>query len=141
MKTLKIIAILVFPLLFLFACGSPRAVTDPKYNGAEISPEEADSTEYELVIFDSDFNTWMSMHSRPISFYSLEYLKSWNDRLVTEWNNFSPSRGRDDCRPNSYLDWDPDEDYGKELHYQLFHYFRYMHERCRIFMSTPTEWR
>jgi len=138
MKTVKILAVLIFPLLF--ACGTPKTVTDSKANGPEISQEEADSTEYELVIFDPEFNSWMSMNSRPIGFYSEEYLKTWNNRLVMEWNNYSPSLGRIDCRPNSYLDWDPNEDYGKELHYQLFHYFQFMQERCRIFMSTPGEW-
>ncbi len=138
MKTIKLLALTLLALMI--ACVAPRPVTDTEESATDPTVELSDSTEYELVIFDSEFNSWMSMNARPMSFYSEEYLKTWNDRLVTEWNNFSPSQGRVDCRPNSYLDWDRNVDYGKELNYQLFNYFRFMQERCRIFMSTPGEW-
>ncbi len=125
------------------ACNVSRNTSASAETGDAQTPasEEADSTEYEVVIFDSDFETWFQLNSQPISFYDEEYLKNWNTQLVRQWNTFPASSGRVDCRPVSHIDYDPSIDYGKELHYKLFHYFKYMHQRCRIFNNRPGEWR
>jgi hypothetical protein len=140
---MKTTAFSLILLIFLFyACGVQRDTTIPANDDpVEIAEQESDSTEYEVVIFDPEFDRWFATNSRPISFYDESYLKSWNERLVQQWNSFSPSVGRIDCRPMSYLDYDSSIDYGKELNYKLFYYFRFMHERCRIFNSRPGEWR
>jgi hypothetical protein len=140
MKTTAVSLLLVF--LLFYACGVQRESTVPANdNSVEIAAPDSDTTEYEVVIFDPDFDIWFATNSRPISYYDEGYLKNWNERLVQQWNSFSSSRGRFDCRPMTYLDYDSSIDYGKELNYRLFYYFRFMQERCRIFHSRPGEWR
>jgi hypothetical protein len=104
------------------------------------SSDDADETEYELIIFDPGFDRWFARNSRPQGFYELTYLENWNRQLAQQWNTKLGTSRRWDCAPQTYLDYDPRIDYGKELNYKLFFYFRYMHEKCRIFDQTPGEW-
>lgn len=104
------------------------------------SSDDGDETEYELIIFDPGFDRWFARNSRPQGFYELNYLENWNRQLAQQWNTKLGTSRRWDCAPQTYLDYDPRIDYGKELNYKLFFYFRYMHEKCRIFDQTPGEW-
>ena len=103
----------------------------------EPSPEESDTLEYELIIIDVDFDSWFLRNSSPIGFYNEHFLESWNRQLVSQWNNAIVTHPNRDCRPTTYLDYDVDIDYGKELNYKLFYYFKFMQERCRIFLNFP----
>jgi hypothetical protein len=125
---------ILLALVFFYMCRTPAKTTQNE--GEQV----ADTLEYDLVIFDPDFDIWMSRNAKPINFYNEDYLVNWNTRLAQEWNT-ATMRGRVDCRPSSFLDYRPSLDYGKELNYRLFYYFRYMHERCRIFTSRPGDWR
>jgi hypothetical protein len=134
--------ILLFFLVFSVACGVRSVSTDQPLdgNGESSHITTKDSVEYELVIFDSDFDSWYFQFAKPKGYYGQRHLESWNERLVHQWNTFSPGRGRHDCRPISYVDYSPTIDYGIELNHKLYHYFRYMHQRCRIFYSRPGDW-
>ncbi|MFO7999297.1 MAG: DUF6146 family protein [Bacteroidales bacterium] len=106
----------------------------------EPAEEQGDSLEYELVIFDPAFETWFIRNRQPEGMYSQAYLENWNQQLVTQWNALLGQRGRGGCMPETYLNYEPGTDYGKTLNYQLFYYFRYMQEKCRIFSSFPRRW-
>jgi hypothetical protein len=141
MKTYSIIAIVL--ILLAAGCRSPRESVS-EINGKDslsIEQEKSDTTEYELMIFDSGFDRWFRQTARPITFYEQSYLENWNSRLVNQWNTFRGAPWQMNCMPVSYIDYSPSIDYGKELNYRLFYYFRYVHERCRIFDSAPGEWR
>ena len=100
--------------------------------------DEDGEVHYELVIFDPGFHHWFARTGNPPGFYNQSYLEDWNKRLVNQWNQlYHSSRA---CRPEVYLKYDPDIDYGLELNHKLFYYFRYMHERCRMFTVTPGRW-
>ena len=103
-------------------------------------PESGDTLEYELIIIDPGFDTWFIRTRQPEEMYTQEYLESWNQQLVTQWNSLLGRGGRTGCMPETYLNYDPRVDYGKKLNYQLFYYFRYMQERCRIFTNFPQRW-
>jgi hypothetical protein len=139
MKTTTLLMALVFAGI-LFACSPPREVTQRDSDDDGLIAGN-DTTEYELLIFDRNFDTWFMMNRRHISYYEKEYLETWNARLVHQWNNFTVGSGRTDCRPMTYIDYNPSIDYGKELNYQLFYYFWYMQRQCRLFHSRPGEWR
>ena len=103
----------------------------------EPSPEESDTLEYELIIIDVDFDSWFLRNSSPIGFYNEHFLESWNRQLVSQWNNAIVTHQNRNCRPTTFIDYDADIDYGKELNYKLFYYFKFMQERCRIFLTFP----
>lgn len=99
-----------------------------------------ESEEYELIIIDPEFHSWYFREARPSSFYSPEYLKNWNEILVNQWNAAIPGPMRRGCNMSTYINYDPTVDYGLEINHQLFYYFRYFHERCRVFTNTPGRW-
>lgn len=52
-------------------------------NNAE---EEKDSVEYELIVLDPKFESWLATQP-PATFYSQQYYETWNQQYVTEWNH------------------------------------------------------
>ncbi len=138
--------ILLITTLSIFAlCGcsaTQRVAENQQAASIETNSEvESDSIEHELVIFDPEFNNWFNRTARPITFYDHQYLQRWNATLVREWNTLGAPTSIRDCGPFSHLDYDSGIDYDKELDYKLFYYFRFMHQRCRIFTQTPGQWR
>jgi len=89
-----------------------------------------DSTEYELVVFDTGFETWFLM--RPGNEHSLGYYRSRNRLYVMEWNYrfMNPIRYRDiyECQ----IQYDPDIDYGLEFERRLYYYFKYFEETNKV---------
>lgn len=143
---MKTTTLMIFVFLFAIVQNtnandfSEMSVSPPDTLNFE-SSDDGDETEYELIILDSGFDSWFARNSRPMNFYDLSYLENWNRQLAQQWNTKLGTSRRWDCAPQTYLDYDPRIDYGKELNYKLFFYFRYMHEKCRLFDQTPGGWR
>ena len=127
-----------FYLLILVCCAGACTVHQ-KTSGLNIRnqhPEQKDSTEYELIIFDPGFDTWFITHSRPVWYYSQDYLEMWNQQYVVAWNEkaLSPRYSR---YFESTIDWDHSADYGLELNHKLFHYFQYVEKELKINILPP----
>ncbi|MFO7575408.1 MAG: DUF6146 family protein [Bacteroidales bacterium] len=86
-----------------------------------------DSIEYELIIFDTGFDTWLAMKPSK-NFYSNEYYRQKNIQYVREWNNRFMNPRRYGSIYENYIDFDPMIDYGKDLNYKLYYYFRYFEQ-------------
>lgn len=85
-----------------------------------------DNLEYEIIIIEPGFNTWLVSTARPEGFYSQEFMEARNRQYVIEWNNrvLQPHR----FSPNLYemqINYDPAVDYGYEVNYKLYNYFIY----------------
>ncbi|WP_343588826.1 DUF6146 family protein [Flavobacterium sp.] len=85
-----------------------------------------DSLEYEVIIIDNGFSTWLASRAYPRNYYSLQYLENKNYLYVTEWNNrvLQPQR----YNPNLYemsIDYRPDIHYGYEVNYLIYNYMIY----------------
>lgn len=119
MKNMKFILLV---LLFLPACVlfSPRTSQDS--NDLQVKPG-SDSTEYELVVFDQGFETWLLM--QPLNQYSVEYYKAKNRIYVSEWNQRYSNPRRYKGIYESYINYDPFVDYGLEFERRLYYYFKY----------------
>ena len=139
MKTFKVFAILT--LFFMAVSLQAKEPSSPPDTLRFEAHEETEEKEYELLILDPGFDSWFARNSKPMSFYEQSYLENWNRQLAQQWNTKLGTSRRWDCAPQTYLDYDSRIDYGKELNYKLFFYFRYMQERCRIFDQAPGEWR
>ena len=103
--------------------------------------EKGDTVEYELIIMDPGFDIWFIANRNSIDFYSDSYLETWNQILAMQWNSLHGRRLSAGCQPSFYLDYRSEVNYGKELNYQLFYYFRYADQKCRLFDSRPGRWR
>ncbi|WP_293892688.1 DUF6146 family protein [Flavobacterium sp.] len=84
-----------------------------------------DSLEYEVIIMDSGFSSWIAGRAKPRGFYSESYLESKNQQYVSEWNNrvLQPERYR-----NLYemqINYDRNIHYGYEVNYLIYNYMVY----------------
>lgn len=85
-----------------------------------------DDLEYEIIIIEPGFQSWLASTARPEGFYSQTYLENKNIIFVTEWNSrvLQPQR----FNPNLYemqIDYQRGIDYGYEVNYKLYNYFIY----------------
>lgn len=86
----------------------------------------SDETDYEILIIEPGFNSWLASTARPSGFHSQQWLESRNIILVQAWNqrNLQPSV----YDPNLYelrIDYDSRTDYGYDVNYKLYNYFLY----------------
>jgi len=85
-----------------------------------------DELEYEIIIIEPGFNSWLIGRAKPKGYYTQQFLENRNRLFVTEWNNrvLQPLR----YAPNLYemqIDYQPHIDYGYEVNYKLYYYFIY----------------
>jgi hypothetical protein len=88
------------------------------------SGESSDSVEYELIVIDPGYEAYLATQP-SMNFYSQHYYENWNLRYVTEWNYRHSQPMRYGDMYQTYIDYRPNIDYGLELNYKLFHYFRF----------------
>ncbi|MEX2371967.1 MAG: DUF6146 family protein [Bacteroidales bacterium] len=90
----------------------------------EPQDEATDSVEYELIVFDPGYETFLLMQPF-MEYHSQQYYENWNWRYATEWNyrHNSPLVYGDIYE--TYIDYRQNIDYGLELNYRLFYYFRF----------------
>jgi len=85
-----------------------------------------DSLEYEVIIIDPGFNSWLAGNAKPRGFYSENYLESRNQMYVTEWN--ARASQPQIYNPNLYelkIDYNLNIHYGYEVNYLIYNYMIY----------------
>lgn len=105
-----------------------------KSDTVSISSDESD---YEIIIIEPGFNSWLVSTARPRGFHSQQYLESRNVIMVQSWNqrNMQPSV----YDPTLYelrIDYDTHTDYGYEVNYKLFNYFLYFQLKYKQRLSS-----
>ncbi len=127
----KVIYILLM-CVFIFNCNTSKPITSISNKSekglAQIGNDTVvianEDLEYEIIIIEPRFNTWLLSIAKPEGFYSQQYLESRNNVYVTEWNQRVRQPQRFD--PNLYelqIDYQPGIDYGYDVNYKLFNYF------------------
>lgn len=85
-----------------------------------------DSLEYEVIIIDNGFSTWLDTRAMPRHYYSQSYLENKNQLYVSEWNSRVSQPER--YNPNLYemrIDYNPGINYGYEVNYLIYNYMIY----------------
>lgn len=85
-----------------------------------------DSLEYEVIIIDPGFSSWLASRAYPRGYHSQTYLENKNRLYVTEWNIrvLQPQR----YNPNLYemqINYDQNINYGYEVNYLIYNYMIY----------------
>ena len=121
-------------LMLLWSCAS--AVKTAKTTDSQVLRLEkaastpSDTIEYELIIFDPGFESWFLSNRKPEWYYSQDYLETWNYQYVVAWNIKVRDRIYQLTHPDNpfelEIDYSPHLDYGLDLNYRLYHYFRYI---------------
>lgn len=114
---------------FIVSCGSTTksiATQDAELpeGAVRIANEEL---EYEIIIMDNGFESYLYSIAKPAHFYTQEYYESKNKIYVTHWN----MRARQPLRYNSsiyenVIDYDFNTDYGLDVNYKLYNYFKFV---------------
>lgn len=132
MKTLLYIALV---LLIVIGCTTNKTIS------AADSPEKPaivqndtvrianDSLEYEVIIIDAGFSSWLASRSYPRNYYSQSYLEAKNRPWVYEWNIRvnNPLAYRDLYQMP--IDYNPGTNYGYEVNYLLYNYLVYFQNK------------
>lgn len=85
-----------------------------------------DELEYEIMIIEPGFNSWLASRAKPEGFYSQQYMETRNYQYVIEWNQRvnQPYQYRSDLY-EMQIDYQSGIDYGYEVNYKLYNYFVY----------------
>ena len=117
--------------LFVAACSSTTKTATKDGNlEQEVVRIANDSLEYEIIIMDIGFETYLNTIAKPMNFYSQEYYENKNRFYVAEWNirAMNPRRYRSDIYENQ-IDYDFSVDYGLEVNYKLYNYFKFVEHK------------
>lgn len=113
-----------------FSCNSTKSTTKTNSMSNTTTQDTVrianDSLEYEILIIEPGFNSWLASRAKPEGFYSQEYLESRNRIYVMEWNQRVTQPQR--YNGNLYelqIDYQPNINYGYDVNYKLYNYFIY----------------
>lgn len=98
-----------------------------------------DSLEYEIIIIEPGFSTFLNSIARPEGYYSQSFLENKNKFLVADYNQRVQQPFRYD--PEIYaqqIEYDPRIDYGYEVNYKLYYWFVYLTRQYNQRFSVPT---
>ncbi|MCT8340373.1 DUF6146 family protein [Flavobacteriaceae bacterium TK19130] len=126
---MKYLLVLLSISLAIYSCDSSKTAMQ---GSNETSASEGDtiriandSLEYEIIIIEPGFQGWL-VSQPPRGYYNQSYLENRNRIYVQEYNY----RARNPLQysPQLYpqpINYDMNVDYGYEVNYLLFNYFRY----------------
>jgi hypothetical protein len=126
---MKKIFYIIIILLLIIGCNSSKqvAANDSSSNTKTDTVRIAnDSLEYEVIIIDAGFSSWIAGRSKPRGYYSESYLESRNKLYISEWNRrvLQPQI----YNPNLYemqINYDDNIHYGYEVNYLIYNYMIY----------------
>lgn len=128
MRTTLIASLLVAMAFSFISCKSTQESTTAA--NAETSIK-LDSTEYQVIIMDNNFDRWYLMNFSPSRDRSNSFYLTMNNLGVSNWNNYFNS-SRYNRVINNYIDYNPSKDYGLEANRKLYWYFKFIEETYHV---------
>jgi hypothetical protein len=125
---MKPIYYLAFLAFLAWAC-SP--VKNTAKTSATLAPISQDTTEYEVYINDIHFDQWFELNYSEAKDRTNEFYHSKNLVAAANWNDYYHS-GRESMVIDSYINYEPQIDYGIEVNRKLYWYFKYVQDNYKI---------
>ncbi len=141
MKKIITLIVLTSFVVFVNSCGTKKNVTEltdiTAAEKAVFNQTEGDTiqianeeTEYEIIIIEPGFNTWLLSIAKPEGFYSQSYLENRNYIMVTTWNQRVLQPQQFNSRLyEMQIDYQQGIDYGYEVNYKMYNYFIYFQRK------------
>ncbi len=117
-------------LLFVASCSPQKKLAEKKARPV-VKIAKQDSTKYELLTFDSKFETWYTLHDTPATYRTQSFYEYWNRQYVAEWNAKAREPGKNPFF-EPIVGYDPNVNYGFKLNHKLFYYFQYVEHVLKI---------
>ncbi len=132
--------LIYFSLLLVLICSCKSVKTTVPYlQNKETNTKISDTVriandelQYEVIIIDPGYSTWLLSRAQPRNYYSLSFLEIKNLIFVNEWNRRVNQPFLYD--PKLYelrIDYDPNIHYGYEVNYLIYNYFMYFQNRYK----------
>ena len=125
----------VFVLAMIFLTGmvqvSAQEAKPEKVRPDTLKVSGNDTTEYELIVSDPGFHSWFLTNARPKWYHEKSFYEMKNRFFVTTWNDRVTQTM---ARPpyEYYIDYNPQIDYGTDLNYKLYWYFKYVEAKYGV---------
>src|SRR5690606_31566098 len=115
----------------VFISCSTNLPATPESNSLAFEKNEED--EYDIIVLDTQYETYLASIAKPMSFYSENYYKNKNRVYVTEWNaRHSQPFSYDPDFYTVRIDYDPNMDYGIKLEYKLYNFFEFIKWKYKV---------
>ncbi|WP_432221761.1 DUF6146 family protein [Flavobacterium sp. TMP13] len=117
----------------ILGCSATKTSTNTAIAATDVTTAVSDTVriandelEYEVLIIDPGFSSWLVSRAYPRNYYSQSYLENKNQNYIIEWN----SRALQPLRYDSNLyemtiNYDLTTDYGYEVNYLIYNYMIY----------------
>jgi hypothetical protein len=139
------IYIVLTALVVIIGCSTNKKVIDAPENAKAIHGDTIrianDELEYEVIIIDPGFTSWLVSRSFPRGYHTQTFLENKNRMYITEWNSrvLQPNR----YNPNLYemsINYQYGTDYGYEVNYLIYNYMVYFQNvnNQRLFGNVPS---
>lgn len=143
MKSLLPLA-LIFIIVLASCNGTKKTITTKPTETSSVNDTiriANDELEYEVIIIDPGFSTWLASRSFPRNYHSLNYLENKNQLWISEWNNRVLQPYRYD--PNLYemtISYSQNIEYGYEVNYLIYNYMVYFQNtfKQKLFGYVPS---
>ncbi|MGA3014698.1 MAG: DUF6146 family protein [Bacteroidales bacterium] len=120
--------------LFFWACSTGKE--SAKATAAR-SQNNKDSSEYQIRIIDPFFNHWYLCAYSEAYDHTNDYYRSRDQIAAVTWNDYYRAGQYSDVI-DSYIDYQPDIDYGIEVNRTLYWYFSYLQLTFHIRLYSST---
>lgn len=128
---MKQLIVILVGVVCLVACKPTQNKSLPKTEEQPVVIEN-DSLEYRIIILDLGFNTYLNTIARPAEYFSQQYYENKNLFYVNEWN----MRHNDPLRWGNFyqskIDYSPQVNYGLDVNYKLYNYFKFCEHKYGI---------
>ncbi len=124
--------------ILIMQCSGSKAVVDISKEEKEVFNQNTRDTvtikneglEYEIIIIEIGFNTWLQSIAKPWGYYTQEFMENRNQIYVINWNQRVMEPLRFDASLYEWrIDYNPNIDYGYDVNYQLYNYFIYFQRK------------
>lgn len=143
MKNSLYILALILGLLIVSCTANKTSITkqkNPTNSSSDTIKIANKDIEYEVIIIDPGFNTWLNSMAYPRGFYTQSYLENKNQLYINEWNNrfLQPQQYSRNLYEMS-IDYDSNINYGYEVNYLIYNYMVYFQNnyRQKLFGRVP----
>ena len=128
----KLFLLMSVSLLF-FTCTTNQTTSTPNKEDNSLKFEPNEDGDYDIVVFDPQYDIYLKTTALPKEYYSKEYYEQKNRQYVMIWNqrHMQPMTYNPDLYAVS-IDLDPSIDYGYDFEYKLFNFFRFIETKYRV---------